>query len=41
MSAKLDRDFLAADLATVDQMLGNMTGRDIFAKFSLQSPVNT
>jgi hypothetical protein len=37
MSAKLDRDFLAADLAMVDHMLGTMTGRDVFARLSLQS----
>jgi hypothetical protein len=37
MSAKLDRDFVAADLAAVDQLLGNLTGHDVFAKLSLQS----
>jgi hypothetical protein len=37
MSAKLDRDFVAADLAAVDELLGNLTSRDVFAKLSLQS----
>jgi hypothetical protein len=37
MSAKLDRDFVAADLATVDQLLGGLTSKDAFAKLSLQS----
>jgi hypothetical protein len=37
MSLKLDRDFIAADLAAVDQILGSMTNKDVFAKLSLQS----
>jgi hypothetical protein len=37
MSAKLDRDFFAADLAMVEHMLGAMTDTDVFAKRSLQS----
>ena len=37
MSAKLDRDFVAADLAAVDQLLGSLTARDAFAKLSLES----
>jgi len=37
MSSKLDRDFVAADLTAVDQLLASMTGRNVFAKLSLQS----
>jgi hypothetical protein len=37
MSAKLDRDFVAADLAAVDQLLANLTAHDVFARLSLRS----
>lgn len=37
MSTKVDRDFVAADLATVDRLLKSMTGKDVIAKLSLQS----
>lgn len=37
MSAKLQRDFVAADLAAVDQLLSKLSGKDVFAKLSLQS----
>lgn len=37
MSTKLDRDFVAADLAAVEQLLGKLTGRDVFARRSLES----
>ena len=37
MSAKLHRDFAAADLAAVDQLLGKLTSKDVFARLSLQS----
>jgi hypothetical protein len=37
MSAKLEKDFVAADLATVDRLLSNLKGGDVFAKLGLQS----
>jgi hypothetical protein len=37
VSTKVDRDFVAADLATVDRLLKSMTGKDVIAKLSLQS----
>jgi hypothetical protein len=37
MSAKLERDFLAADLAAVEGLLGSMTDEDILTSFSLES----
>ena len=37
MSTKLSRDFVAADLATVNQLLDKLTDKDVFAKLGLQS----
>lgn len=37
MSLKIERDFVAADLVTVDDLLANLKDRDAFAKLSLQS----
>lgn len=40
MSAKLQRDFVTADLAAVDQLLGKLSGKDTFARLSLESRRN-
>ncbi|HEV2136947.1 MAG TPA: hypothetical protein VGR47_22200 [Terracidiphilus sp.] len=37
MSAKTERDFVAADLASVDYLLGKLSGKDVFARLGLQS----
>jgi hypothetical protein len=37
MSAKLERDFVAADLAAVEGLLNSMTDEDILTSFSLES----
>jgi len=37
MSAKLERDFVAADLAAVEGLLSSMTDEDILTSFSLES----
>jgi len=37
VSSKIERDFVASDLAAVDQLLGNLAPTDVFARLSLKS----